>query len=262
MAYVLPSYVKPRSKILSWLIAMALHEGDNTEYILDNAITRITIRENVEYAKAVRKTALDAIAKEVVMRYKVTIEDSAFMLVPLEYFVKNVVERTIKGTQMNPELAKLNGEFCMHDSSALDLIQTIVSGIDRDALPQIAVPMQWLVYVPRQKMLTRMCFVRTIRGNVVVRPFTPRNLLLEVDGEIEIESPETMSLEKFKRAILIKEKVNDEWRRLVAETALEEAFEEISVGPTAKPITEQIRETKTEGKIQTGQGTTQVEVEE
>jgi len=229
MAYVLPYYVKTDSKIWTWLIPMCLYEQDNTEYILDNPYSRAYFKDYIFYFKNVSKNALDAVAGEVVLRYKISIDSDEKAILPIEDFVKLIIKRTVEQSGSSETLFSTDVEFKVCDASMVDFLTEFSRSIDRDALPQIAVPMQWLVYIPSMKLLTRLCFISSIRGKVSVKPFTARNVILIVDGEVLFETPEQMKVQEFKKKVKQKEKINDEWRRLVSETIVEEELSGISV---------------------------------
>ena len=219
--YIVPSYIKPYSKILSWALPLCYVEEEKQEYICDLKIVTTAIRERV---RAYTKYQLLTMLKDIrgnPERFKVLPDASSIYYVPLEDFISKATE--------DRELASFKGEFNLLSQTAEDLINKVFSNLDRDLRAVIAVPMQWLVYSREDKVLSRMCWVVTLRGDITIRPYGTTNILLEVD-KLSFDKINQVSLRVLKRHVLIKIRVDEVWRALVASEVMEEKAPELQTG--------------------------------
>jgi len=239
-SYITPAYIKPYTKITTWILAMCFLEEDNNEYINDNGITRLVIKDTIDYYSTCRKMAMRIDAFNEPIQYKVHVLDKNPTPKPLELFISNIIKSEM--------FLKLNGKFNLLDTSGVKLIQQIFNNLAEDVRSTIAVPLQWLVYNPKEKLLTRLCWVNGIDGNIEVYPYTQRSLLLVVDGTIHLDKVNRPDIRVLKNNVKVKESLNDEWRSMVMESALSEAVESI-VGVKEVKEQEVKPQVKTESEI-------------
>jgi len=213
--YSVPAYQKPMSKIASWVVPMAYVPKERLEYIAEAVETKLVFKENLPYYKDFMLLVMSKDLRGLAERLKVYANADTVTLIPIQEFVNLATNEE----QFGKTTLKLN----LLDESAYKEIGKIYNLLDRDVRTTIATPTQWLVYHPRAKMLTRLCWVVSIEGEAIIRPYGMRGLLLEVE-KVEVEDVENPSLKILKKHGVIKQRVNDYWRRLVA---MEEGLEEL-----------------------------------
>lgn len=211
---LVPSYAKPYSKITSWAIPMIYLMDEKQEYITDLAVVVPIIKEYVRVYKNVTKVVMRTDLRGYAESFKVHVMTPEYVDVPISEFIEEVSDGKVLG---NFEVdADLLGD------SGFKLIDKVYDVLDRDLREVIATPMQWLVYDESRNLLTRLCWVTKINGPVKVLPYGTRNVLLWVN-ELKLDKVNTPSLRTLKRNIVVKQRINDYWRRkLSMELAKEE----------------------------------------
>jgi len=218
--YITPSYIKPHTKIATWIIPMCYLEEDNNEYINDNGIVKTVIKDYIDYYSRGTKMTMKTDTFGEPIQYKVHADTSTMNQRPLVLFIEQAIG--------NRQLMTLEGKFNLLTSSGVKLIQEVFNNLSEDMRSTIAVPLQWLVYIPSENVLTRLCWINEIEGKIIVRPYTQRSLLLEVHGKVQFDKVNTADLKVIKKNILVKNTLNEEWRQMVMEVSMEEAVERIT----------------------------------
>jgi len=237
--FITPAYVKPYTKIATWLLPMCYIEEENLEYIQDNAIVKLVLRKETQRFGKYVKMTLKADALGEPMQYKINIQDR---LDPAP------IEALIEKACGNEKFMEFEGEFDLLSTTGVKLIQHIFNNLSEDVRSTIAVPLQWLVYKPNEGLLTRLCFVNALKGKVIVKPYTQRSLLLEIHGNVILDRVENIDIRVIKKNVATKQVLNDEWRQMVMESAVSEAIESIVIPKTQKE--ERVKEKKEEsGKV-------------
>jgi len=213
--YSVPAYQKPMSKITSWVVPMAFVDTERLEYIAEAIETGLVFKDNLPYYKDYMLLVMSKDLRGLAERLKVYVNTETRTLIPIQEFVNLATNEE----QFGKATLNLN----LLDESAYKEIGKVYNLLDRDVRTTIATPTQWLVYHPKAKLLTRLCWVVRIEGEVVIRPYGMRGLLLEVE-KVEVEDIEKPSLKILKKHGVIKQRINDYWRRLVA---MEEGIEEL-----------------------------------
>ena len=243
--YITPAYLKPETKIPTGLIAMSYVEELDSEFIQDNGITPLLIQDKIEWYKDYRVMVMQATPKGDPIRHKCWVNTESKAYRPIDYFVQQVTKGRLLG--------EFEGKYSLVESSGFDFIKNVFQMLSPDTRPMISPPNQWLVYIPNQNMLTRLCFVKKIDGKVVVRPYTSRNLMIEVHGNVEFEQINSINIFAVKRSVLVKKQLDDEWRNMAMETALEEAVESIvGIREFVTPVKPEVKPSeKKEGEVGT-----------
>lgn len=241
--YIVPAYIKPGTKIATWIIPMCYVEEENNEFINDNGIVRIVIKDKIEYFSKGVKMAMKVDAFGEPTQHKVHIFDTKLIIKPIEMFLSTACK--------DVELARVEGIFNLLGTSGINLIQEVFKQLDKDTRSQVAVPLQWLVYKPDEKLLTRLCWVNEINGKIIVKPYSERNLLLEVQGDIKLDKVNTFSLQTIKKNIITKNALNEEWRQMVAEVIVTETLTEMTtIGEFTEEKKERVGEGEEIGKVE------------
>jgi len=211
---LVPSYAKPYSKITSWAIPMIYLMDEKQEYITDLAVVVPIIKGMVRVYKNVTKIVMRTDLRGFAESFKVHVMSPEYVDVPVKEFVNEVTE--------GKELGELEVNADLLADSGFKLIDGVYEVLDRDLREVIATPMQWLIHGVKDNILTRLCWVTKLKGKIKVRPYGNRNILLEVE-ELTLDKVNTPSLKTLKRNIVVKQRVNDYWRRkLSMELAKEE----------------------------------------
>jgi len=223
-AYVVPAYIKPRSKIATWLLPMAYLDKEMREYICDLGIVSPVIRDQIiyftDYTKLVMKKDLEGQAEQ----YKIHPKVDSRGAIPIESFVDMVTQKK--------ELLRFKGTFNLLGRTGDELIRKVYYAIRPDVRFIVATPLQWLVWIPSKRMLTRLCWLLELKGEIVVRPYGDRNFLLEVvdaDG-VKLDKVNDWDTFEIKKNITMKLRLSNEWRSLVATEQLETYEAELPVG--------------------------------
>ncbi len=211
---LVPSYAKPYSKITSWAIPMIYLIDEKQEYITDLAVVVPIIKGTIRVYKNVTKIVMRTDLRGYAESFKVHVMSPEYLDIPLNEFVKEVSNGKVLG--------ELDVNADLLSDSGFKLIDGVYEVLDRDLREVIATPMQWLVHSVSQDLLTRVCWVTKINGKVKVLPYGNRNILLQVQ-ELKLDKVNTPSLKTLKRNIVVKQRINDYWRRkLSMELAREE----------------------------------------
>ncbi len=217
--YLVPSYIKPYSKILSWTLPMIYVEEEKQEYISDLKVVVPVIKGEIRYFARGEKLTMKTDMRGNPEQYKVLPDTSTQVLVPLEDFITKVTE--------NKQYGEIQGKINLLTNQGIELIEKIYNLLDEDLRPVISLPMQWLVYIPNKKELTRLCWTIDLEGEIIVRPYGTTGLLLEV-GDARLDKINSVSLKEIKKNTLIRQRLNDHWRSLVASFELGELAEEFA----------------------------------
>ena len=236
---LVPSYTKPYSKITSWAIPMIYLLDENQEYITDLAVVVPIIRKSVRVYKNVTKIVMRTDLRGYAESFKVHVMSPEYIDVPISEFVREVSN--------DNELGELTVNADLLGDSGFRLIDGVYEILDRDLREVIATPLQWLVYAVKQELLTRLCWVTKINGKVKVRPYGNRNILLEVE-DIKLDKVNTPSLKTLKRNIVVKQRINDYWRRKLSMELAKEELEGLGL-PIEEP-TESNEEASEVGEVE------------
>ncbi|RLE83758.1 MAG: hypothetical protein DRJ67_11665, partial [Thermoprotei archaeon] len=172
--YLVPAYIKPYSKILSWTLPMAYIEEEEQEYICDLKIVVPRIVGQIRYFTRGEKLTMRTDLRGNPEQYKVLPDVATQMLVHVEDFIKAATQGKSYG--------KLEGSYNLLGEGGTRLVEDVYNLLDSDLRPMIATPLQWLVWAPKQRLLTRLCWIRAISGRIVIRPYGSSGLLLETEG--------------------------------------------------------------------------------
>ena len=240
--YLVPSYIKPYSKILSWTIPMVYIDNEGVEYISDLPFIKPFLKDTTTGFRTYYKTVMSKDLRGIAERFKISIEQGSGYLLDIEEFV----EIATGGKQYG----KLNMDVNLLSSGSTKFIEAVYDMLDVDLRAVISTPTQWLVYVPKEKLLTRLCWVVEFGGEIVVRPYGERGILLEV-SKLKLDKVNTPSLREIKKNALIKQRVNDFWRRLLAtQQAVEEARELLEFAETGEEVGEAVAKSEEIGTVE------------
>jgi len=112
------------------------------------------------------------------------------------------------------------------NESGLRFVNEVYNALDKDVRTQINVPTQWIVWIPKEKILTRLCWVLELEGDIIIRPWGSSNILLETNA-VKFDAINSVSLKTLKKNNVMKESLNDQWKAILAAEELAEAAEEI-----------------------------------
>jgi len=216
--YLVPSYIKPYSKILSWSLPMIYIEEEEQEYISELAQVSPAFKENIIGFKDYTKLVMSKDLRGTPEKYKVAVDINTKFVIPVEEFVRRATKEK--------EFARLQLDLNLLSPDSYKAFDKIYNSLDKDLRATISIPTQWLVYARRENMLTRLCWVVKISGEVVIRPYGARGILIETDT-ILLDKVNTPSLRTIKKNVLLKQRLNDYWRRLVATQLFEEEASEL-----------------------------------
>jgi len=195
---------------------MGYVEEEKSEFIMDIARLVPVLNAMTEYYSNYTMMTMKKDLHGNPEQYKIKPRIETGVKIPLENFVEKVTE--------GKEIARIKGSFNLLEPSGDKLVDLVYKSLDRDARLLISPPLQWLVWLPKEKKLTRMCWVIEISGEIVIRPYGGRNLLLEVQ-QVKFDKINEWSTTVIKRHALEKQRLNNEWRSLVAAEELAEAAE-------------------------------------
>ena len=211
--YLVPAIMKPYSKISSWLIQLGFREEDKMEYIMTPTEIKVVLKQHTiyypSYSIMTMKTDLEGRASQ----YKLHVESSVNRIVPLEILLEIATG--------NKEFGTFKGSFNLFDKTGKDLVAKVYDMLDPDLREAISTPLQWLVYIPNQQVLTRLVYVVKVSGNITVRPFGVNNILLEIE-KATLDKVEPWSTKHMKVSCIKKQVLNDYWRSLLAEEKMQE----------------------------------------
>jgi len=231
-AYMVPAYIKPYAKILSWTIPMMYLDDEKIEYISDLPYAYPVIKNELTAFRSYEKLVMTKDLRGMAERYKVSVHTGTAFMISVEDFVDLVTE--------GKSYSEITTATNLLRNEAIKLVENIYNMLDADLRTTIAVPTQWLVYDKKNNALTRLCWVQELSGKLVIRPYGLRGILLEVDA-VKYERINKPSIRELKRATLIKQRLNDYWRKLVSsEVSAEEVAElmpeeEVETEEEAKP---------------------------
>jgi len=215
--YEVPSYIKPYSKILSWSIPMVYVEEEKMEYIADGSEITSFIKDTITVYRDYMKTVLSKDLRGIAEKFKVTVEQNSKIAIPVEEFIDKVT--------FNKTYGKVKYDINLLTGKGQKLVEDVYNILDEDLRAVISTPTQWLVYIPKEKLLTRLCWVVELGGEITVRPYGRRGLLLEAE-KVKLDRVNHPSLRVLKRNTLLRQRLNDYWRRLLSmQMAMEEARE-------------------------------------
>jgi len=217
--YITPGYMKPRSRISNWLIQLALEEQEKTEYIYDGPETVPILKDQTKYYARYSKLTMKKDLEGNPEQYKLHPDVSTAVLVPLE--------RLVEIAAGNKEFGKIKGKFNIYGNDGENLVQEIYKMLRPDVRRVAVVPTQWLVWFPEKKILTRLVFVTEIEGEIIVRPWGDRGIMLEATS-LKLDKVNSWDTLVMKRACLSKNRLNDAWRSLVVSEELAAELGEIS----------------------------------
>jgi len=217
--YLTPAYMKPRSRVSNWLIQLALEEADKTEYVYDGPETVPILKEQSKYYTRYTKLTMKKDLEGNPEQYKLYPDVSSTVLVPLE--------RLVEIAAGNRELGKISGKFNIYSSDGEKLVNEIYKILRPDVRRVVVVPTQWIVWFPEKKTLTRLVFVTVLEGEIVVRAWGSRGIMLEVTS-LKLDKVNSWDTLVMKRACLSKNRLNDAWRSLVVSEELATELGEIS----------------------------------
>jgi len=204
--YLTPAYMKPRSRIMNWLIQLALEEQDKAEYVYDGPETAPILRDQTKYYTRYSKLTMKKDLEGNPEQYKLYPDVNSAVIIPIERLVEIATE--------NKEHGKLSGKFNIYSADGEKLVNEVYRLLRSDVRRVVSVPTQWLVWYPEKRLLTRLVFVTEIEGEIVVRPWGSRGLLLEVE-KLRLDKVNEWDTLVMKRACLTKNRLNDAWRSLV-----------------------------------------------
>jgi len=205
--YLVPSYIKPYSKILSWTVSMGYIEEERQEYISDLKVVTPYLKGETRYFPKYEKLTMRTDMRGNPEQYKILPDVSSQILVPIEDFVEKVTE--------SKEHGRMRGEVDVLTNKGIELIEQVYNMLDSDLRAVISLPLQWLIYSRSEKLLSRLCWVLRVDGEITVRPYGVSGILLEVD-KLTLDKVNSVSLKELKKNTLVRQRLNDHWRSLVA----------------------------------------------
>jgi len=212
--------MKPRSRISNWLIQFAYEEESKAEYVYDGPETAPLLKGETKYYLKYHKLTMRKDLEGNPEQYKLLPDIKSMSLIP--------IERLIEIGTNNIEYGKLSGKYDLYTVEGERFINEVYNMLRSDVRRVVSVPMQWLVWIPSEKILTRLVFVRELGGEIIVRPFGSRGILLEVK-EVKLDKANSWDTFAMKRACLTKNRLNDAWRALVVSEEMAAAVEGFEV---------------------------------
>jgi len=237
-AYLTPLYIKPRSKILSWTLPMVFVEERKEEFISDYPGGNVVIKETVKAFKNYHEMTMTKDIRGNPERYKIYVDIASMYEVPVEEFVSRATE--------DKEIARLNMTLNLLSADSYKQIGKIYNSLDRDLRVMITQPTQWLVYARRERILTRLCWIIKLEGEIILRPYGLRSLLLEVDSVL-MDRVNEPSLRTIKKNAILKQRLNDYWKRLVTSEVAGEELKSLQ-----ETLSEALAETSESSREETG----------
>ena len=208
-----PAYMKPRIKVLSWTIPLAYVTETKTEAPIEPPIVKPIIKEHTIAWNSYYNLGFGLDLSGRSTREKVVARPESKFLMPVEEFVKIATEEQ--------EICRVKGKFNLLNDTGIDLVTQVYKNARNVIKHEIANPLQWIVYIPSQKILTRLCWLIQIEGEVIVRPFGERNLLLEIENVV-FDKVNQVDLHALKTNIVKKERIIKIWQTLLAKETVEE----------------------------------------
>jgi len=232
-AFEVPAYMKPRSRIASWIIPLVYVSEVNGEYISELRNVALFLQEKTKMYPQYQLMTMRKDMRGNPEAFKVFPEKNEFVTVPLEELVR-IASRDI-------EIAKIKGSFHLLTETGTKFVEEVYNSLDKDVRTQINVPTQWVVWIPDKKILTRLCWVLALEGEITIRPWGSSNIMLEATN-VTFDAVNSVSIKKLKANNLQKERLNDHWRTLLATEELAEAAEGFGLEEYAKQETETAEE--------------------
>jgi len=217
--YEMPAYMKPRIKIVSWILTMVFHKDLKQEFVAElpdvNLVIKDWVKAYTKYHLLTMRTDLLGYPKA----FKIFIEPSSKVIMPLDEVIKEITG--------GKEFGKIRGEFNLLNSSGKKLIEAIYNLLDKDFRKVLNIPTRWLIYISDKKMLTRICWVIALSGEITVRPFGVNSILLEARN-VKFDAINE-SIRIIKQNNLIKDKLlNQEWRYMIVAEEMTELAKDAS----------------------------------
>ena len=217
--YEIPAIFKPKIKVLGWTIPIAYVEERRSEYIMDVGAAPLYVEKTVEYYEKYYWLGMGLDLRGVATREKVTIDENTRKLVPIEILILRATGNKTLGT--------LQGNFNMLGKSGIDFINKVYNTIGAEYARTISKPTAWLVYIPSKRLLTRLAWVRSINGKIVIRPFGDKNIMLEVES-VELEFDLNKEYRKMAAFAALKEELNKQWDIIISRHELASALDELN----------------------------------
>jgi len=215
-AFEVPAYMKPRSRIASWIIPLIYVSEVDGEYISELRNVFLVIQERTRMYSQYQLMTMRKDMRGNPEAFKVFPEKNDYVFVPLE----ELVQIASKGK----EIAKIKGKFNMLNETGTKFVEEVYNSLDKDVRAQINVPTQWVVWIPEKKMLTRLCWILELEGEITIRPWGSSNIMLEARNVV-FDAVNSVSVKQLKASNLQKERLNDHWRTILATEELSEAAE-------------------------------------
>jgi len=209
--YLTPAHMKPYSAVVNWLIQLAYEEETSQEYVYDGPESAPLLRGKTKYYTRYHRLTMSKDLTGNPERYKVFPDVRSGVLVPIE----NLIDTATGGL----EYGRVSGEFDLYSRSGDKLVSEVYNMLNTDVRRVVSLPTQWLVWIPSRSMLTRLVFTSALKGEVIVRPFGSRGILLEVQ-DVTLDRVNEWDTISMKRACIEKTRFNDSWRSLVLSEGL------------------------------------------
>jgi len=238
MIYEMPAYMKPRIKVATWILTMAFSKDLNQELIAELPRVKLTIKDNIEGYMKYQLLTMRKDLRGNPEGYKVFVEPASRIVLPVEEVINEITG--------GKELGRIRGEFNLLNSSGKKLIEEVYGSLDKDFRRTLNIPTQWLIYIPDKRILTRMCWVLSLSGDIVIRPFGSTNILLEVTN-VRFDMINEGHLRQVKQNNLVKDRLNQEWRSLIVSEEMAE------LATAAEGLTEEAEESKETTPSEVGQ---------
>jgi len=239
-----PSYIKPYTRILSWTIPLVFEEEANREAISDYMDISPVIRGVMKYFKSYYRASLGRVLiQNLIQGYKISPDPRSLVLRTIDDFLDRCCKEQL--TSIDDVKASMLNE------TGIKFIEQVFEKLNKDVVPLIARPMQWLVMISNgnEKKLTRLCWVVEINGKVEIRKYGFSNILLVI-SEATLEKINSADLKSIKRNATKKEEINDKWAQLVAESQLERVVEAPEVAAEVAEEQQELEEKKIVGSVE------------
>jgi len=239
-----PSYIKPYTRILSWTIPLVFEEEANREVISDYMDVSPVIRGVMKYFKSYYRASLGRVlVQNLVQGYKISPDPRSLVLRTIDDFLDRCCKEQL--TSIDDVKASMLNE------TGIKFIEQVFEKLNKDIVPLIARPMQWLVMISNgnEKKLTRLCWVVEIKGKLEIRKYGFSNILLVV-SEATLEKINSADLKSIKRNATKKEEINDRWAQLAAESQLEGVVEASEAAAEVAEEQQELEEKKIVGSVE------------
>lgn len=213
MSYWVPSQFKAKTKISSKLIPFVFVVDDWSEHVGDNIDNAPLLREKTYYFSRAEKMTMqvDIVGRPV--KFKVYVDPRSKAIVPIDNLIADATK--------NMELGRFKGTFNTTDPTGRDLINKVYDILDVDTRRQISRPSQWLIYDRTNKVLTRLCYMIQVNGEIIVRPFGATNILLDAESG-KVDHVNNYSRKYMLGSYKAKEHLDQHWLRMQLSEEIEE----------------------------------------